>query len=185
MRPGQILVNTARGVVVDEAALNSALENGGIAAAVLDTWDGEPAFNPDTVQRASIATQHIAGHSWDGKIRGTSMIVRALERFSGRNTDWDETSVLGDQPKVIADPITSVAEALDLCRETVYDPMVDDAVMREFARLTVEERPAAFDAYRRKYSRRREFSSVKVSCDDAALAEHLRRLGLQVAEAFS
>lgn len=46
MRPGAILVNTARGSVIDEAALATALERRAIAAAGLDVYEAEPAILP-------------------------------------------------------------------------------------------------------------------------------------------
>jgi lactate dehydrogenase-like 2-hydroxyacid dehydrogenase len=60
MKPSAILVNTARGGIVDERALVAALRDGTIAAAALDVFAGEPAVNPELLALGNVVlTPHI------------------------------------------------------------------------------------------------------------------------------
>ena len=54
MRPTAILVNTARGPIVDEAALVHALRTGAIAGAALDVFEFEPAVTEELLAMENV-----------------------------------------------------------------------------------------------------------------------------------
>lgn len=85
MRSGAVLINTARGGVIDDVALAGALRDGHIAGAALDVFETEP-MPADSVYRDTpnlLLTPHIAGVTCESNTRVSAMIARAVGRILG------------------------------------------------------------------------------------------------------
>lgn len=80
-RPGSVLINTARGEVLDEAALKQRLQQRGDLQAVLDVFHNEPEIDRELIHLARIATPHIAGYSRAAKLAGTARVLEAFRAY--------------------------------------------------------------------------------------------------------
>jgi phosphoglycerate dehydrogenase-like enzyme len=88
MKSSAILVNTARGPVVDEVALHKALTDGTIRAAGLDVFDQEPpqSNNPLFTLDNVILTAHLAGPTFESntaRVRNAFDNVQRVARGEG------------------------------------------------------------------------------------------------------
>jgi phosphoglycerate dehydrogenase-like enzyme len=95
LRPGAIIVNTARGGIVNEGALVAALRTGGVRAAALDVFDDEPDIPESLLERPNvILTPHIGGISVNSvKAMTAQATASVLDVLAGR-----------PDPAVVANP---------------------------------------------------------------------------------
>ena len=83
MRPGSVLINTARAALVDTGALVGALSSGHIAGAAIDHFDGEtlPAGHALLTMPNVVLTPHIGGATFETEARAADMVASDLERL--------------------------------------------------------------------------------------------------------
>lgn len=154
---GGVLLNAARGGVVDEDALATRLDDGPDLVTAIDTWAGEPAIDTALLPRIDLATPHIAGHTLEGRLRGTAMIADAAARYFDVVNHWDWRAELPPRPSASAgpDPVEAVLAA--------WDPRTDDARLRTLLQRPPAGRRRAFDEIRAACPQRREFGFFGVS----------------------
>ncbi len=145
-----VLLNTSRGEVVDNEALLRALECGSVSEAVIDVWEHEPNISLPLLEKAFIATPHIAGYSADGKANATRM---ALEALCDHFHIAPHFCVTPPPPPIPIIYIRSEEEAQLIS----YDPRTDDAALRA--------NPEQFEQLRGNYPLRRELTAYEVVYD--------------------
>ena len=178
LRPDQILINSSRGPVVDNAALKDVLQGGGLQAAVLDVWEGEPDLDPELVWALAISTPHIAGYSADGKANGTSAAVQTVSRTLGLPLATWQVEDIPAPPQALEFLIDAADKSLqDVLTEAVlhtYDVSQDSNALRG----ALDQ----FERLRGDYPVRREFPAFTVQLKDGTpeMADRLAQIGFNV-----
>jgi glyoxylate reductase len=81
MPDGAIVVNIARGGLIDDPALIAALQSGKLAAAGLDVFDGEPAINPGYLTLPNVFLQpHQGSSTIETRVRMAELLVDGIAR---------------------------------------------------------------------------------------------------------
>ncbi|PSQ80792.1 MAG: erythronate-4-phosphate dehydrogenase [Bacteroidetes bacterium QS_1_63_11] len=167
MNEGAWMLNTSRGLVVDGEALRGARVHGPVAAAVLDVWEHEPIPDPTLVDAVDLATPHVAGYAYDGKVRGTAMLYEALCEHLGGTAAWEGPAAIEPISKdelhcSPPDPRLPDAEWLYQLARQGYDLQTDDAALRAVMDQAAEDRAEAFSGLRSDYRRRRKLQQHHV-----------------------
>ena len=138
MKDGAVIINSSRGGVIEEKYLKKFLDAGKLTA-IIDVWEKEPAIDKSLLAKTFITTPHIAGYSLEGKIRGTWMVVKAVENYLG---------LCGDHSGI---PEIKNHETGKMTRDRIersYDPISDS--------VSLKEAPDSFESLRNHYQYRHE-----------------------------
>jgi erythronate-4-phosphate dehydrogenase len=167
MQNGAILINASRGEVVDNVALNKIAQTKSLKI-VLDVWENEPNPMFDLITKTEIATPHIAGYSYDGKLNGTKMVFEALNKFLGLNYKWNFSA--SEQKSTINCEVAENERNLLSCvYQSVYSILDDDKRFRE--NVLFSDNPGKnFDLLRKNYPKRLEFCNFAVKVNDKTKA---------------
>lgn len=157
-----IIINTARGEVVDTQALLKAMDEGLVSTdAIIDVWENEPDINRELLERAYIATPHIAGYSADGKGNATRMALEGLCRHFHVDA---EIKFKLPRPRVTSKSLFNNADDMIL---VAYDPRRDTKWLKNG--------PDKFEDFRNNYPIRREVAIYNEAWDKYVERESTRK----------
>ncbi len=176
LRGDQILINAARGPIVDNAALKARLQKNDGFIAALDVFEFEPEVDMELLPLLAFATPHVAGYGLEGKARGTTMIFNSYCEFLNKELRAHASDLLPIAPVPQLNLDRKWDEAtLHNITQLVYDVRKDDALFRREI-----SKPGSFDLMRKNYWDRREYSAVTLVGGESCNLSPLAKLGFQV-----
>jgi erythronate-4-phosphate dehydrogenase len=179
LKPDVILINTSRGQVIDEAALLSFKEANSKATLILDVWCNEPLINIDLLRQTFIGTPHIAGYSYDGKLKATRVLAEALQYKTGVVLNEAATSHAGYMTDTIE---YNDESSIQFAVMRTYDVRSDVIAFESVSDLAPEGRGMYFDSLRKHYPIRREFTNRQINTKNLneKMKQSLQNLGFKV-----
>ncbi len=174
------IINTSRGEVADESALMAFKQCNSKATLILDVWCNEPKIDINLLKNTFIATPHIAGYSYDGKLKATEMLFHAL------NTHFDAGLEVPDLLNSNQEVINIDDDAIQLAVLQSYDVRSDAIALGSLMDEKEQERATYFDNLRKNYPIRREFKNRTVQVNNRAngmtdnARQKLTQLGFRV-----
>lgn len=179
-----VLLNASRGEVLNEDALLIARRNGRIRHAALDVFADEPDVDPLMADAADLVTPHIAGYSYEGRVRGTEMCYLAACSYLRVRPTWSPPPLPADPAReIVVDPTHhTIAENLASAVRAAYDIAEDDRALRDGLSPFAADRRKHFQSLRMHYRDRHEFPAFTIHLQTPApeLARRLTQLGFVV-----
>ncbi len=180
LMPGTIIINTSRGAVLENNSLIEAIGTRNFKV-VLDVWENEPKISNEPLAETLLATPHIAGHSYEGKILGTKFIYDKLCNFLEKEINWTPPIPIPDKNIIDFPAGKSFEERMDKLISLIYDIEEENKRMKKILKLNAIEAANYFDDLRRGIPKRREFYNfmVKIKDEEPDVENKIKLLGFK------
>jgi len=166
LREGCVLINAARGEVVDNHALLELLTRRDDLHVFLDTWENEPLVSCELLRRVDLATPHIAGYSVEGRLRGTQMVLDAAARHFKLSPGWHMSQQLPARRELHCRATDSRLEFWQHLLQQHCDIWRDHDAFIAGADLDDDEFSTHFDGLRKVYPDRLEYERFSIRQPD-------------------
>ncbi|MEX0660799.1 MAG: NAD(P)-dependent oxidoreductase [Balneolaceae bacterium] len=168
-----LIINTARGGIVDETVLLKELNSGALSDTIIDVWENEPAFNAKLAKRSLFATPHIAGYSIQAKLRASKMIVDAFcDHFDLPKKEMSE-------PEKFTPTLNGEYSSLAQILQDLHPISTYDNALKSLIETGIENRGKLFRTMRSTMQLRNEFSNTFIPDHYLKTYPELSLLGIQ------
>jgi erythronate-4-phosphate dehydrogenase len=150
-----LFIHTSRGGVVEEEAMLGIAQSHN-AVLVVDVWENEPEVNCNLVPLCLVATPHVAGYSFDGKLRGSLAMLKSFESYTGLTPNYSEIEEEINQYQPLAESFFEHPKKLFAILSESRKILEDSASFKKICDLPPNKRNTYFDSLRKNYPLRRE-----------------------------
>ncbi|WP_372635272.1 4-phosphoerythronate dehydrogenase [Fodinibius sp.] len=172
----ELVINTARGGIVEEQALLEAQQEGSVPYYILDVWENEPEINPRPAQKAYLKTPHIAGYSIQAKLNASQYVADALLahfNLDPKKQRPDHSLQQVDEP---VDHFNDLAELM----EELHPIGTYEAELLRILRNNPHIRGRLFNKLRAEFPLRHEFSHIRLPDSYFERFPVLKNLGFRI-----
>lgn len=152
----KLVMNSARGGVINEKALLEAMNTGQVEDIIIDTWENEPEFNLQTAEKAFIKTPHIAGYSVQAKENASRLAAHALlDHFDTPKPEKGDSA----NPRILEKEVSHFDTISSLLTE-LHPIKKYESELKQIIGEQADNRGRFFNELRANYPLRQEFAQT-------------------------
>lgn len=172
----ELVINTARGGIIDEQALLEAQQDGSIPYYILDVWENEPEIDPRPAEKAYLKTPHIAGYSIQSKLNASQFVADALLAHFNLDQKKQRPEYSLQQ---VDEPVDHFKNLPELMKE-LHPIETYEAELSRILRNNPHIRGRLFNKLRAEFPLRHEFSHIRLPASYFERFPVLKNLGFRI-----